>query len=116
MTRPTTHILDLVRGQLSEARRYTHSNPEAAMHLVLDACWSLARWQCDDNRLIYMIRRNLSVGAWSMNAAPDVTDAAITLALWELGDLASQLRKADEAKGRDAELMEAYGPRGDRPR
>jgi hypothetical protein len=114
VTCPTPVILDLVRDQLYEARRYTHTDPLAAksplmlatLDLTVDEVWKDPRYAA----LMRRIAENLLVGAGCMLAAPAVTDAAITLALWELGDLASRLRKADGAEARDAELGEAYGP------
>lgn len=111
---PTIHILGLVRGQLAEARRYTHSDPRAAAHLFemaipnfALACRQLDRRHLDHARIV----ENLIVGQRCMDAAPDVTDAYLAGAIWEIGDLASQLRKEEEAEGRDAELLDAYGPK-----
>lgn len=109
MTGPVLTGLDLVRDQLAEARRFTHTKPSATEHMLGMAIGNLAldRRQLDHRRIV----ENLIVGLGAIHAAPDATDAAITLSLWELGDLASRLRKADEAEARDAELMDAYGPR-----
>lgn len=115
MTGPTLTRLDLARDRLAEARRYTHTRPDAAIHLLDLALRGIGRVERKlDGRLaddFLRIRRNLAVGWLCIRAAPDVTDAYITGALWELGDLASRLRKAAEAEGRDAELSEAYGPK-----
>jgi hypothetical protein len=116
MTGPPLTGLTLVRDQLAEARRYTHSDPEATTALLELAIGNLGLGLAKRKmpRLwIHRIRMNLIRGLRCMAAAPDVTDAAITLALWELGDLASRLRLADEAEGRDVELLEGYGPKGE---
>jgi hypothetical protein len=117
MTGPTLTGLDLVRDQLSEAQRYTRSDPAAAksplMHatldLTVDELWKDTRHAA----LVRRIAENLLIGAGCISAAPDVTEAYITGALWELGDLASRLRKDAEAEERDAELLEGYGPKGE---
>jgi hypothetical protein len=77
----------------------------ATLDLTVDELWKDTRHAA----LVRRIAENLLIGAGCISAAPDVTDAYITGALWELGDLASRLRKADEAEGRDAELLEGYG-------
>jgi hypothetical protein len=125
---PTPQILDLVRSQLSEALRYTHARPDEVDRLFVMAIPNLGlarrqlgRERSDDSVPVKMIRlarimANLEAGWLCMAAAPDVTDAAITLALWELGDLSSRLRKEEGAEERDRELMAAYGPRDDERR
>jgi hypothetical protein len=109
VTGPTLTGLDLVRDHLAEARRYTEAKPGVAIGLIDRA---IADLTLCDVRFVGDVRRvveNLIVGSGCMAAAPAVTDGYITGSLWELGDLASRLRKAAEAEGREAELMDGYG-------
>lgn len=114
MTGPTLTGLALVRDHLAEARRFTHTKPDDAdryLNLTIDHLNLMLRQRRGPRLMIIRVGMNLIRGQRCIRAAPEVTDAYITGALWELGDHASRLRKAAEAEGRDAELMEAYGPR-----
>jgi hypothetical protein len=107
--------LESVRDMLDEARRYARADPLVAGVLIDDASEQrvviLGDFVYYPHEQIMRILENLEIGIDCLAAAPVVTVAYTTGALWELGEAVSRLRKQRDRAARDAELTEAYGPK-----
>lgn len=94
--------IEAIREDLSEARRYVRTKTGLAISLIRKAEEVLPRvgLRVEEWRLstCERLRYNLIVARHDIQTVPDVTIGYIDGARWELGKLASELKKEDSRR------------------